>query len=85
MAVGDRGYETRYEPKNPNAYVNGMVRVHRAVMAEVLGRPLVSAELVHHVDGNKANNVLENLAVVTRVEHPALHVRKGNGREGSYG
>lgn len=34
---------------------------HRIVMARHLGRPLRDDETVHHVDGNRANNALENL------------------------
>ena len=81
MAAGDRGYETRWDPAHPNAYVNGMVRVHRAVMAEQLGRPLETAELVHHIDGNRDNNIVGNLQIVSRSEHPTLHAKKGgNGK-----
>jgi len=34
---------------------------HRLVMAQAMNRPLSSTETVHHVDGNKLNNKLENL------------------------
>jgi len=30
-------------------------------MAESLGRPLTKQEVVHHIDGNKQNNYIENL------------------------
>ena len=42
---------------------------HRVVMEEVLGRPLESNEVVHHIDGNRANNDPSNLQVMTRKEH----------------
>jgi hypothetical protein len=34
---------------------------HRIVMAEMLGRPLLPDEVVHHLDGNRLNNVPGNL------------------------
>lgn len=48
---------------------NGYVVEHRLIMARTLGRPLVSQELVHHIDGNKTNNNLENLLLTTRSSH----------------
>ena len=34
---------------------------HRLVMARSLGRPLLSHESVHHIDGDRKNNKLSNL------------------------
>lgn len=46
---------------------------HRVVMEQHLGRPLRSDEIVHHIDGNKHNNDIANLQLVTRSEHARLH------------
>jgi hypothetical protein len=48
--------------------------VHRTVMAKALGIPILPRLLdVHHIDGNKHNNHLDNLALTTRVGHQAMH------------
>lgn len=59
--VGHLGYIVRYEPRNPNAVKNGYVSQHRQAMADCIGRPLKKGENVHHKNGNKADNRIENL------------------------
>jgi hypothetical protein len=46
---------------------------HRAVMAEKLGRSLLPTELVHHADGDKANNLPGNLFLADRKDHSIRH------------
>ena len=47
--------------------------IHRKVMEQHLGRPLSRDEVVHHINGDKRDNRIENLMVMTNQEHTTLH------------
>lgn len=49
---------------------------HRVIMETFLGRKLKRNEYVHHINGNKKDNRIENLVVMTPQEHNELHKLK---------
>lgn len=59
--VDDQGYVQVLAPDHPNARKSKRVPKHRLVMSEFLGRPLKKNENVHHINGDKSDNRIENL------------------------
>lgn len=55
--------------------INGTLWLqHRWVMQQHLGRPLEDGEVVHHIDGDKTNNNIDNLELhTTHSEHMKEH------------
>ena len=46
---------------------------HRLVMQEMIGRTLVKGETVHHKNGDKHDNRLKNLELISRSNHGSMH------------
>jgi hypothetical protein len=64
------GYITIWAPDHPNARKNGRVLEHVAVVSAHIGRALLPEETVHHKNGNRADNRIENLELWSS-RHPA--------------
>ena len=72
-----KGYIARYVPDHPMASTNGLVMEHRLIIEESLGHYLPPEFDVHHINGIKDDNRLENLAVMTHKAHTIYHNRNG--------
>jgi len=58
--------------------INGkQKRLHRHIMEMHINRNLESSEIVHHIDGNKHNNDINNLEILSRGEHLKIHIKDG--------
>ncbi len=67
-----------YVPDHPSANNRGYVLKSRYVMEQHLGRFLTFDENVHHKNGNKTDDRLENLELLSRGEHTSLHQARKN-------
>ncbi len=72
----ERGYKLIRVYNHPFATKRGYIREHRLIMEQYLKRYLLPNEDVHHINGIKSDNRIENLQLVTHSEHKKIHNSK---------
>jgi hypothetical protein len=78
--IDKTGYVLVKVPPGSHPYANssGYVREHRLVMEKHLGRFLSPQEVVHHKNGKKADNRIENLELFSGHDRHYSHEMQGN-------
>ena len=77
VTISSGGYISIFKPNHPFADVNRRVKEERLVMEAYIGRYLKKEEIVHHINRKKQDNRIENLQIVSTLEHGQIH-HKGN-------
>lgn len=76
----NNGYQYFFDKNHPLAHKDGKVLYHRHMASLKIGRWLTNEEIVHHIDGNRVNNDVNNIQVLeSQREHTIIENKiRGN-------
>lgn len=83
-SVMSSGYVRVWSPDHALAMRDGYVLEHRYVLHQA-GVDIPEGCHVHHVNGDKADDRIENLAVVTPKQHTRIHLEESGVVLNQYG
>jgi len=79
--VTDRGY-ILVQDKDTDRPIAGSYRYeHQKVVERAIGRQLREDEHIHHKDGNRSNNSINNLQIVSPSQHAQIHWKQRERNE----
>ena len=67
------GYILLYKPEHPLSNKVGYLVEHRFIASEKWGSEAVKDNCVHHINGIKTDNRIENLKILSPSDHVRLH------------
>lgn len=70
--LSKRGYIFLYSPNHPHND-GGYVKRSRLQMEKKIGRYLKTTEIIHHLNGIRDDDRIENLMITTRGVHSSIH------------
>ena len=76
--INKSGYVLIRNKKDPLCNKNGYNLEHRLIIQKNIGRNLTDDEVIHHINGDKKDNRIENLLILSKSEHSVLHNPKGS-------
>jgi YHS domain-containing protein len=79
ITKNSRGYIEVLKPNHPFSHKSGYIQEHRYIMEQAIGRYLKPEEVIHHINGIKTDNRIENLMLFKNSsEHTKYHLKIKN-------
>jgi len=73
ITMSPSGYVLIKNPKHPHAHSDGYMRLHRLVYETYNKCCLLPYTIIHHINGVKTDNRIENLQIMSDSEHMRYH------------